>query len=71
MDVGVFDSLQVQKIFVYSSASRLDLGTTQPLIQWVLGALSPVIDRLCGLLVRVPGYRSRGPRFDSRRYQMF
>jgi hypothetical protein len=27
--------------------------------------------RLCGLVVRVPGYRSRGPRFDSRRYQIF
>jgi hypothetical protein len=25
-------------------------------------------DRLCGLVVRVPGYRSRGPGFDSRRY---
>jgi hypothetical protein len=23
-------------------------------------------DRLCGLVVRVPGYRSRGPGFDSR-----
>jgi hypothetical protein len=28
-------------------------------------------DRLCGLVVRVPGYRSRGPAFDSRRYQIF
>jgi hypothetical protein len=27
-------------------------------------------DRLCGLVVRVPGYRSRGLGFDSRRYQM-
>jgi hypothetical protein len=27
-----------------------------------------VIDRLCGLVVRVPGYRSRGLGFDSLRY---
>jgi hypothetical protein len=29
------------------------------------------IDRLCGLVVRVPAYRSRGPEFDSRRYKIF
>jgi hypothetical protein len=29
------------------------------------------LDRLCGLVVRVPGYRSRYPDFDSRRYQIF
>jgi hypothetical protein len=28
-------------------------------------------DRLCGLVVRVSGYRYRGPVFDSRRYQIF
>jgi hypothetical protein len=28
-------------------------------------------DRLCGLVVKVPGNRSRGLGFDSRRYQMF
>jgi hypothetical protein len=28
-------------------------------------------DRLCGLVARVLGYRSRGPGFDSRRYQIF
>jgi hypothetical protein len=27
--------------------------------------------RLCGLVVRIPGYRSRGPAFDSWRYQIF
>jgi hypothetical protein len=27
-------------------------------------------DRLCDLVVRVPGYRSRDPRFDSQRYQI-
>jgi hypothetical protein len=29
------------------------------------------VDRLYGLLVRVPGYRARGLEFDSRRYQIF
>jgi hypothetical protein len=29
------------------------------------------LDRLCGLVVRVPGYRSWGLGFDSRRYQIF
>jgi hypothetical protein len=28
-------------------------------------------DHLCGLVVRVPGYKSRDSRFDSRRYQIF
>jgi hypothetical protein len=29
------------------------------------------VDRLCGLVVRVSGYRSRGPGFDYRRYHIF
>jgi hypothetical protein len=29
------------------------------------------LDRLCGVVVRVPDYRSREPRFDSRSYQIF
>jgi hypothetical protein len=28
-------------------------------------------DRLCGLVVRVSGYRSRGPGLDSRGFQIF
>jgi hypothetical protein len=31
----------------------------------------PTKDRLCGLVVRVSGYRSRGPGFDSRADQIF
>jgi hypothetical protein len=27
--------------------------------------------RLCGLVVRVSGYKSRGPGFDSQRFQIF
>jgi hypothetical protein len=33
--------------------------------------LGKVYDRLCGLVVRVSGYRSRGPGFDSRGLQIF
>jgi hypothetical protein len=29
------------------------------------------VDRLCGLVVRVSGYRSRDPGFDSRCFQIF
>jgi hypothetical protein len=29
------------------------------------------LDRLCGLVVKVPGYRFRGPGLDSRLYQIF
>jgi hypothetical protein len=32
---------------------------------------SPFLGRLCGLVVRVSGYRSRDPGFDSRCYQIF
>jgi hypothetical protein len=28
-------------------------------------------DRLCGLMVRVPGSKPRGPEFNSGRYQIF
>jgi hypothetical protein len=33
--------------------------------------LSKIVDRLCGLVVGVPGYRYRGSGFDFRRYQIF
>jgi hypothetical protein len=33
--------------------------------------LSVIDDSLCGLVVRVPGCYPRGPRFDSRHYQIF
>jgi hypothetical protein len=35
-----FDSWQRQKFSIFSTASRLTLGPTQPPIQWMLGALS-------------------------------
>jgi hypothetical protein len=43
----------------------------QVLLQRVKSSCGRDSDRLCGQVVRVPGYRSRGPGFDSRRYQIF
>jgi hypothetical protein len=37
-------------------------------VGWFMNGIG---DRLCGLVGRVPGYRSRGSVFDSRRYQIF
>jgi hypothetical protein len=37
----------------------------------ILFFLLLLMDRLCGPVIRVPGYRSRGEGFDSRRYQIF
>ena len=39
--------------------------------QYIFVQLFTHIDRLCGLVVRVSGYRYRGPGFDPRRYQIF
>jgi hypothetical protein len=40
-----FDSQQGQKTFLYYTAFKPTLGSTQPRIQWVLGALSPEVTR--------------------------
>jgi hypothetical protein len=39
--------------------------------RWIFNRHCTSSDRLCGLVVRVPGYRSRDPESDSRRYQIF
>jgi hypothetical protein len=45
------------EIFLFSTTSRLALGITQPLIQWVLEALSPGVKRL--------GHAHRSPPSSS------
>ena len=41
------------------------------LLLWFWFLYHVFMDRLCGLVVRVSGYRYRGPGFDPRRYQIF
>ena len=52
------------------------LGNTKPKYQAIkfsseIPDVFKTQDRLCGLVVRVSGYRYRGLGFDSRRYQIF
>jgi hypothetical protein len=42
--------------------------TTKRISNRIKTTITTFSDRLCGLVVKVPGYRSRGPGFDSRRY---
>jgi hypothetical protein len=40
-------------------------------MKWIYAVFVFLIDRLCGLVVIVPGYRFRSPGFDLWRYQIF
>jgi hypothetical protein len=66
---GEFNLWEAQiEILAYSQKKRSHNKLVHSLLY---GLLKNDADRLCGLVVRVPGYRSRGPCFDSRRYQIF
>ena len=41
------------------------------IVSYQLATQKTLLDRPCGLVVRVSGYRYRGPGFDPRRYQIF
>jgi len=57
----------------YFSRQFLDKKSSIQLLHlhFILCGLFLTSDRLCGLVVRVSGYRYRGPGFDPRRYQIF
>jgi hypothetical protein len=50
---------------------RWDRGGTEPAGTYIFFYGKGNVYRLCGLVVRVSGYRSRGPGFDCRPYQFF
>jgi hypothetical protein len=64
-----FIPCKIQPPYVEVCPSVSDVSVPKLLERFFLFGMGD-FDRLCGLVVRVLGYRSRGPWFDSRRYQI-
>jgi hypothetical protein len=52
-------------------SSYLDRGSASDVVEIDFWHLRPITNSLCGLVVRVPGYRSRCSGFYSRWYRIF
>jgi hypothetical protein len=71
--------LKLNYVVFYQKSKKKNVvnGTKFGLCLQLLNTISVLVniyhsrDLLCGLVVRVPGYISRCPGFDSRRYQIF
>jgi hypothetical protein len=62
---------KARTVFAHSNAEAGDSNPSRGMdvcIYYLFVALCVGRDRLCGLVGRVPGYRYRGPGFDSRNY---
>jgi hypothetical protein len=58
-------------MFSLAEYISLDVNVLYILQDIVMYSYSVRHECLCGLVVRVPGYRTRGPGFDSPRCQIF
>jgi hypothetical protein len=67
-DMAFLPLYQVQIKFYYKN-----LGSSNFVYLFIYSIYFAIaaLDRLSGLVVRVPGYRSTGPGFDFRSYQIF
>ena len=78
--IGVFKATQWRGTAISAldcpTSSALLTGRTEHSNKWRRDPVGPsvlvhLVDRLCGIVVRVSGYRYRGTGFDPRRYQIF
>jgi hypothetical protein len=67
--VAALTRTSISRSFISLYICYTDWDTS--LIVTIFIQLVVCLDRLCGLVVRVSGYRYRGPGFDFRRYQIF
>jgi hypothetical protein len=58
-------------IVLARTAHKTSFPTISSVVACISVGVDMCLDRLCGLVVRVSDYRSRGPGFDSRPYQTF
>ena len=63
----IFRSIFGYTAFFHNISQTVRFSTKKKFIKHIICGF----DRLCGLVVRVSGYRYRGPGFDPRRYQIF
>jgi hypothetical protein len=56
--------LEIGKVYSRNMATLITRGFT-------IIRINVIKERLCGLVVRVLGYRSGGPGFDSRHYKKY
>jgi hypothetical protein len=61
----------LKKLPFYQGVLDIELTSQVTRFHRAAGPQANYTYRLCGQVVRVPGYRSWGPGFDSRRYQIF
>jgi len=72
MFVDCRSSYKIPKhILKYQRIGKKELWKPSEAMEGFCCVISLTLDRLCGLVVRVSGYRYRGPGFDPRRYRIF
>ena len=70
LDMKMCSLVRIYKFFI-STAVAFCQAIRRHVRQEIIVSSHRRNDRLCGLVVRVSGYRYRGLGFDSRRYQIF
>jgi hypothetical protein len=67
--IGILDVVQLARLLLDLRGQDFDFSPDDSKYNYNSNDIK--MDRLCGLVVRVPGYRYRDTGFDYRRYHIF